>query len=564
MTRIFNISLHVVLIAHLFIFGEIARAQLSPGDLNNVHVHLDGLKNCEQCHEAGKQVTPAKCLSCHNIQAQKISERQGLHGLNDYTDCVVCHVEHLGRDSELIFWPDEQESFDHSLTGYTIEGKHIGLNCRRCHQPINILDKNNLVNQQKDLSRTFFGLTRACLNCHRDEHRGQLNDACLNCHNYEAWKPAIAFDHNKTDFALTGKHLQALCEKCHPNQIDNEYPDDGEFFKFTGIKHDGCNKCHEDTHKGKFGDNCGDCHNTAGWRQVNQAGFDHSRTNFPLKGKHGAVGCSSCHTPGKSTAGLRYDKCTACHDDFHRGQFVSRQAGGECDECHTVSGFIPVGFTIQRHNETKFPLLGSHLAIPCIACHKQKIMSENIKTTQFKFETTRCVSCHNDPHAGEADKYIQADGCEHCHNVESWRKVTFDHSLTKFALEGKHKITECRGCHEVVKQDISEHSIRFAILNPTCENCHKDIHQGQFAGEANHEHSTNCDRCHTAKNWFPDKFDHNQAAFRLEGAHQKIDCLGCHKKIMMGDREFTWFKPIEKSCEHCHGAKYTNDDLGDS
>jgi len=542
--------------------------QLSPGDLNEAHASLEGLQNCGQCHEAGQQVSGAKCLDCHKIIAQKLSVKQGFHGLNNYSDCVACHVEHLGRDSELIFWPDKKEDFDHKLAGYVLDGKHAALKCHQCHQAANIKDGRLPPEQYKDLNRTFLGLDQACLNCHIDEHRGQLSEQCLSCHSYDNFKPATAFDHDgKTDFPLVGKHEQAPCIKCHPIQVDNKFPDDSEYSRFTGIKHDSCSDCHEDIHRGKFSTNCQDCHNPADWKIINQANFDHSRTNFPLKGRHSGLLCEKCHFPGTPVAGQKHEKCTDCHQDYHRGQFAGGKIGSECSECHLVNGFTPALFSIGQHRETNFPLAGSHLAVPCIACHKSTTLADGSVTTQFKYESTRCRTCHRDPHVGEADKYIQSGGCEYCHNVESWRSVSFDHNQTKFVLEGKHETAQCRHCHKPVKADISQHSINFMGLKTACENCHRDIHQGQFGAAADTDAEkpvTNCGRCHNSQNWFPGRFDHSRAAFKLEGAHRNVSCVKCHKKIMKGEQEFTWFKPISRSCEYCHGGKYSKDDLGGS
>jgi hypothetical protein len=562
-----NICLFLILFqsAILFLNHNSVYAQLSPGDLNRVHENLEGLKNCEQCHEAGKQVDTQKCLGCHKLIAQRLDDIKGLHGLNDYRDCIACHVEHLGRDSELIFWPDGRENFDHSLTGYILRGKHAELKCRQCHQASNIAQKEQLTAQNKDIEHTFLGLSQACARCHRDEHRGQLGDACLNCHDFRTWKPAVTFNHAKTNFALTGKHQMVPCDKCHPVQIDNQSAEDRDYLKFTGIPHAACLDCHADIHKGKFGAACATCHNTSGWQAINQAEFDHSKTHFPLRGKHAAVACEKCHKAGQPVTGLSYGRCTDCHSDYHKGQFAGRLSHGECDECHSVYGFTPTSFSVEMHQKTGFPLTGSHLAVPCIACHNKYAPSAGTETIKFAYESTRCGACHKDPHAGEADKYIKAGGCEYCHNVNSWRAVSFDHKQTKFPLEGKHATIKCRECHKPVKQELSQHSIGFGGLQTYCQSCHKDVHQGQFAkADESGQMATDCGKCHSPKNWVPDKFDHNQTAFKLEGAHKKVVCTGCHKKVMKGDREFTWFKPIDKSCESCHGNTYDKKSLGDS
>ncbi len=46
-------------------------AQISPGDLSRAHQNLEGIANCQQCHETGRELSGAKCLACHTeIKAQ--------------------------------------------------------------------------------------------------------------------------------------------------------------------------------------------------------------------------------------------------------------------------------------------------------------------------------------------------------------------------------------------------------------------------------------------------------------------------------------------------------------
>ena len=548
---------------------KVSFAQLSPGDLSEAHANLEGLKNCQECHETGKQVSSQKCLACHKILNARISEGKGLHALEGHKDCILCHVEHLGRSADLIHWPGGMQAFDHTQVGYKLEGKHAELNCRQCHQAKNIANIDKFKDAGRNPERTFLGLQQNCLSCHRDEHRGQLTGACLSCHTFDGWRPATKFSHATTKFALTGKHMQVECAKCHKPVTDNKYSDDKDYLQFTVLNYGKCSDCHEDIHRGKFNQACSECHNTSGWKQTNLTEFDHAKTNFPLKGKHADLKCESCHPAGQALTGLKYARCLDCHQDYHQGQFANRPSGGDCNECHTESGFVPAKFTIDDHQKTKFKLEGAHLAIPCLACHKKITNQAGVETMQFDFKSSRCADCHKDPHAGEADKYAKAEGCRNCHNVDSWRKISFDHKLTGFALEGKHSEVACRKCHLPVNENVSQHSLRFTGLKKACESCHDDIHQGQFTKQIEiHGVSmkiTDCDRCHTSTNWAPRKFNHNRdTAFKLEGAHESVKCDGCHQKVNREGKTFTWFKPIDTSCEHCHGENVPKEKRGDS
>lgn len=559
--------LAIVHIAVLISISPVAvRAQLSPGDLNNVHADLEGLANCEKCHEARRQISPARCLDCHSILKERIDSGKGLHANSGYKDCNKCHVEHLGKDSELIWWANGRDNFDHKLTGYTLEGKHAGIECRKCHVEKNIADHMKIARAGKDPNRTFMGLDRDCLNCHEDHHRGQLGKDCLKCHAMAGWKPVSGFNHDRTDFPLTGKHLGLDCLKCH-SYITDENDPENKYIKMTGIRHEGCIDCHTDIHKGKFDQNCRTCHNTSGWQQVNRTDFNHGKTRYPLIGKHASLACEKCHKPGEPLTGLKFAHCTDCHTDFHRRAFANRTSKGECSECHQVTGFTPAQFTIENHNKTDFPLEGSHLAIPCQLCHKTIYDNNGSKLIQFSFDSTKCIACHKDPHGDTVKKYMKTAGCESCHIVEGWQSVKFDHSASGFALEGRHARIACTSCHKPIVTKEGKRDLHFSGLSTQCLSCHNDIHRGQFAEivePGSDQMTTRCERCHTPGNWFPDRFDHNRdAAFKLEGAHRNVKCYGCHKKIEEQEGTFVWFKPLDTACKSCHGSDLPKKELKD-
>jgi hypothetical protein len=81
-----------------------ARAQFSPGELSRFHQSIDGSRGCPSCHAAGKGVTAELCLRCHTALGQRIAAGRGLHARPDYRACERCHIEHHGRDFELVFW----------------------------------------------------------------------------------------------------------------------------------------------------------------------------------------------------------------------------------------------------------------------------------------------------------------------------------------------------------------------------------------------------------------------------------------------------------------------------
>jgi hypothetical protein len=552
-----ELALLACLPAIILLSPKMSNAQLSPGELSKPHAFLEGVKNCNQCHDFEKQLSADKCLDCHAPLARRVRAGQGLHRHPEYKKCQDCHVEHQGRDYQLIFWKDGQDKFDHSQTGYGLEGKHSGLECRKCHQSRNISDQAELLAKSINLDRSYLGLEQNCHSCHEDEHRGQFSSTtCEKCHAPTGWKPASGFDHNKTEYPLTGQHAKVSCGKCHPSVIDNLTKIDTAYIRFADIRHKQCLDCHQDIHQAKFGQNCESCHTTNGWQNVPQAQFDHAKTQFPLLGKHANVTCDKCHKPGQPLKIAKFDQCYDCHEDYHQGQFAQTTQSTACEKCHTVYSYAIAKYSVEDHAKTSYPLAGSHLAVPCDACHI-KIMKDGKEAgIRFKFESIRCLGCHEDPHMGQVDKYVQSGGCEFCHRIDSWKTIDFDHSQTKFALDGRHKTAECIGCHEPITERGGEY--HFTGLKMTCQDCHTDTHRGQFSNISapGTEKITECNRCHTPDSWKAEKFDHNRdSAFKLDGAHAKLACQSCHKQSLAENVSFIIYKPLDLSCSSCHEVK---------
>lgn len=528
-----------------------ASAQLSPGDLHQSHAFLEGVRNCTRCHGGDQELVPDKCLACHGRISAQRETGKGLHSRPEYQECQTCHVEHHGRDFELIYWKDSESSFDHNQTGFRLEGKHASVACRSCHKPQFIGSLALGAEERIDSSRTYLGLEVACVACHRDEHRGQLSENCTTCHSQTAWKPVDAFDHATAKFDLTGKHKAVACIRCHQLMTDRPQATDFNYLKFTGLAFAQCTACHSDVHVGKLGGNCGSCHTTEGWFLVNSANFDHSRTRYPLEGEHAKVDCTGCHKAGQSKSSLAFGACRDCHADFHRGQLAARESKGNCEECHTVKGFTPANFLMAQHEQTDYPLWGAHRAVPCLACHNST--EGNAATNlNFVYESTRCQACHKDPHRGQVDKLVAADGCELCHVVETWNRVNYDHSKSNFVLEGKHTKVACGKCHNDIASTGEIDAVRFTGIRADCQSCHTDIHQGQFALE----NQAACARCHTPSSWKPSIFDHATSRFKLDGAHRAVACGKCHPATPTSQGPFVKYKPLEISCASCHGTTF--------
>ncbi len=516
----------------LFVIAGDLYAQISPGELAAAHSELEGMSNCVKCHVLGKSLDNLKCLKCHRKIEELINIKHGYHANPKVANknCWKCHGDHFGRNFKIIKF--DENKFKHSEAGYELKGKHKNLKCNKCHNYENISDA-----ELKTKEKTFLGLQTDCASCHEDVHRKTLGKDCANCHTEEKFKPAVKFNHDNTDYKLTGKHKNVLCENCHP--VSEK---DGKTFqKFKGIKYNTCKSCHEDVHKGKFGNKCSSCHNTKSFADVgNIKSFNHSLTNFPLIGKHKKVKCKSCHK-GSLSYKPKYRYCYNCHEDYHKGEFKVEGEQKDCAECHNEKGFSPSYFTIEMHNKSGFKLLNAHAAVPCYSCHYSQDM------WHFKIEGEKCIVCHENIHESFiSKKFFDENKCESCHLTTNWHDVKFNHDLTDFKLLGKHKELECSQCHyeQIGSNKFIQH---FSDLKTGCENCHTDVHNGQF--DKTDEY---CTVCHTFENWEPTLFDHNETGFKLEGAHANLECSQCHFVETKNNVRFIRYKLEDTRCISCH------------
>ena len=494
--------------------GEVAAQSiesiLAPGKLVQAHVKWEN--DCAQCHvKFDRKAQDGLCMSCHKEIGSDMRTRAGYHGRNKPQACNVCHTDHKGRSAQIVLLDKKQ--FDHNQTDYALRNKHQKVECEKCHVA----------------GKKYRQAPQDCSACHRkdDVHKGSLGQKCADCHSDVGWKETTRFDHDKTRFSLTGKHIDVKCSGCHKT---SEYQDTPR----TCI---GCHRKDDDQkgHKGQFGEKCESCHDAKAWKP---SSFNHDAdTKYVLRGKHRTTKCTDCHKGNVYRVKLSED-CYACHkaDDKHK-----ESLGRDCGSCHSERSWKePAKF---NHDQTSFPLLGKHVQADCKDCHK---------SAMFKEAPKDCYSCHKkeDKHEGTLGK-----SCADCHSERDWKATAgrFNHDLTKFQLRNAHADVKlkCSGCHKDLK------SYRDTPLD--CYSCHKkdDKHEGQQGKQ--------CEQCHSDRSWKVDKFDHNLSRFPLTGRHNAVVCKDCHKNALFRDTPrdcFSCHKKEDKhklkfgeSCESCHNTR---------
>lgn len=278
---------------------------------------------------------------------------------------------------------------------------------------------------------------------------------------------------------------------------------------------------------------CENCHSQTSWKPIRAVPeFDHNKTSYPLRGMHAKVDCVQCHTkPVFSNVGAQ---CSDCHADIHRRQF-----GANCEECHSVIGWN-VSLQAVRAHENRFPLIGAHAAVDCIACHKSGA------TGQFTGLSTDCYSCHVRDFQNAITPNHLAAGfsttCQACHGVNTWSQTNFNHNATGFPLTGAHVTVPCASCHV-------NNNYNLTAANTACSDCHMK----EFQSTTNPNHvlggfSTNCQTCHTTASWTNATFNHALTGFPLTGAHVSVPCASCHINNN--------YNLTSAACINCHQTDY--------
>ena len=505
---------------------------LSPGKLSSDHADIEGDANCSECHSAGKGLDTNACLGCHDDLRVRIRQQAGLHG-REYRgqDCSGCHVEHLGRNAKLVRWPDGAQShFDHRQSGWTLKEAHASVRCEDCHDRRNRRGhatflglKTECVSCHEDPHEDRFGgaecvschnetdwtdvanvkknhpvlsLARGhaktkceachdkgnvdppsagskCVACHAQVHEAKFGDRCENCHASIRWtrlptKIGLRA-HPLTAFPLEGRHRDVSCKNCHSPKLPAER-------RYRRLEFDQCVDCHRDVHRGSLGSaDCKSCHDEQGFWPTLFTVEQHSRTKFPLDGRHQSVPCTGCHQ-GKRPhykLELKAKRCVDCHDNPHGKQFATEMSQGGCAHCHSSRGWDSPGI-----DHSTWPLTGVHAEAACDSCHSPSKQDRlRGKGATYSGAPRECAGCHRDIHAGQFRLTPPERECEVCHITDAFEIEAFDHAeLASYPLEGAHGKLECGACHREERLRSGTRAVRYRLGYSECADCHGNPH----------------------------------------------------------------------------------------
>ncbi|MDB4952695.1 MAG: hypothetical protein JWO36_264 [Myxococcales bacterium] len=482
--------------------------------LDGSHVSVTCLKCHTKTSPGGKSQfvgTPNACASCHKDP----------HAGKFTADCKKCH----GVTQWQAF---ERKAFDHALAKFPLTGKHADVQCEKCHlgtppkwKPVESgtceachQDPHKGQFRPKPCTgchdtKSWEGATEAvrsnhpklslanghfkvdcktchdrgndkppskgstCESCHKPVHLARFGNDCKSCHASIKWTglpESVGRDHHgATRYPLAGKHGSVDCEGCHPKSKPSAQ-------RWKNLKFSACATCHADPHKGEFtaksSGECAQCHSVAGFSPTTFGIAQHATTKFALDGKHDATPCSGCHPGARPRVSFLVGKqqCADCHANPHGEQFAKEMTQGGCAHCHAT-----LDWHQAKIDHSTWPLTGVHARTACAACHGEQ--KKGAEPAAYRGVPRNCEGCHDDIHAGQFRQTQPAKDCKTCHDPESFEIATkFDHSKTRYPLEGKHTALACAKCHMTETLRNGTTSVRWRLGYIQCKDCHANPH----------------------------------------------------------------------------------------
>jgi len=436
------------------------------------------------------------------------------------------------------------KTFDHSETGFPLDGTHVILDCESCHVGAVFDELPTRCDQCHDgvfapgQDSTHIPTAENCDVCHSTvgflegtsilmDHSVVSNQRCVACHD------------NVTAIGKPATHppTSDLCEACHNTNT---------WVPTTRVDHDQvlgtCVSCHNNIYEvGKPAthisttDECDSCHNTNVWAPVDRV--DHAEVIGSCESCHeGSLaqgkpaghittlqGCEDCHVTNTwqilffNHSNLSGQPCADCHDSIQAtGKSATHISTSDvCELCHNTSSWIPpiavdhnqvIGACASCHNNIIVigkPANHLNTSDNCDACHDTGVTFAPVIVVDHNDVIGVCSSCHNNIDApGKTATHIPTtEECDSCHNTQAFLPAT---------LSG----------------GVPDHSLFFG----NCINCHNGVTAG--GKSPNHISTTDlCDTCHQPfpSTWAPlaaSAVDHSQVLGTCVSCHNGVDASG--------------------------------------
>lgn len=452
--------------------------------------------------------------------------------------------------------------YDHSVTGFRLDGSHDALECTACH-----------------VGAVFNELPTRCEACHdglfavgKSAAHIQTTASCSVCHNTAGFRVATAalFDHSTIGavscvschggIIASGKdpsHILStdICEACHNTVVWLPVP----HVDHNHIPSNDCSSCHrQPAIHVATAQQCDVCHTTVAWRPAvaDHAGFfgncaDCHRAGGIAIGKSAthldtSDNCDSCHQKFPANfapvAAVAVDHnevlgiCSSCHNGLIAiGKGTAHLPTTEaCDVCHTAGSWATGGTGVPDHGD---------FVANCFACHNGNNASGksglHINSSQV------CDACHRkfpaawQPVLAAAVDHNEVIGsCASCHN----------HAIAPGKLSSHIASTElCEACHQSPPLRWNQVlTVDHGQVIGTCASCHNNAVAAGKPGS--HPATTEmCEACHRIP---PANF----AQWISPPDHLEIlgACVTCHRPGGLGQAKSAGHIQSTDVCEACH------------
>jgi hypothetical protein len=241
------------------------------------------------------------------------------------------------------------------------------------------------------------------------------------------------------------------------------------------------------------GVDCGNCHTPASWGMAGGKkgeGFDHSRTGFPLTGRHESAACTQCH--GGEQRVTR--ECKNCHQSPHQSRLSS-----QCASCHSSRRWNDME-PFEIHRRTSHQRNGERqwttVQTDCFSCHSSEYLDPNVHPS----------------HRGTSTSPAFPQDCSQCHLASSWSPAFIDPTVS--LTPATAAVSRSLGGMVVPR----EHDRYFPLMHgphrgAPCNSCHTSSRAPRLV---------RCTGCHA----------HNPVKLRQQHARPVSSsgqaCLGCH------------------------------------